>query len=205
MSEPAKTMSIRASSMRRTIPAGQHVFRSPAQRGSQKTHFSPVAIGVLSLSLLATPADGRRILNCGGRSYAPYTSCNYYLFALEAYASATAIVALWTPVGVVIRADGWEVPNSGPPLVTCKTIVVGNVAVAEAGWLDAGTHNLRAVIRDELDRDGPISGAGLAASARPTRPARSTVARLEQRGLGDPPARPGSARRASDHSFFATK
>jgi hypothetical protein len=78
-------------------------------------------------------------------------------FALEAYASATAIVALWTPVGVVIGADGWEVPDSGPPLVTCKTIVVNNVAVAEAGWLDAGTQDLRARIRDELHRDGPVS------------------------------------------------
>jgi hypothetical protein len=36
-------------------------------------------------------------------------------FALEAHASATAILAFWYPNGVVVGADSRELTNVGPP------------------------------------------------------------------------------------------
>ena len=56
-------------------------------------------------------------------------------FALEAHASETAILAFWYPNGVVVGADSRELTNVGPPRDLCKMAIVGNVAVAEAGWL----------------------------------------------------------------------
>jgi hypothetical protein len=79
-------------------------------------------------------------------------------FEFSAYARATAILAVWYPDFVFIGADGREFPSNGPPVDACKTSVVGDFAVAEAGWLQFGDKdiaiNIDALIRGELNKDG---------------------------------------------------
>jgi hypothetical protein len=83
-------------------------------------------------------------------------------FELYAYASATAIVAVWFPTFVIIGADSREAMSSGPPRDICKTSVVGNIAVAEAGRLEFGPNidnmtKIDTLIREQLNKDEPIS------------------------------------------------
>ena len=83
-------------------------------------------------------------------------------FAFDAYARATAILAVWFPTFVIIAADSREVMKSGPPQETCKISVVGDVAVAEAGVLDFqppinNTTRIDTLVRIELGKDEPIA------------------------------------------------
>jgi hypothetical protein len=82
-------------------------------------------------------------------------------FAFDAYARATAILAVWFPTFVIIAADSREVMKSGPPPEACKISVVGDVAVAEAGVLEFGSKDnptkVDTLIRIELRKDEPIA------------------------------------------------
>jgi hypothetical protein len=82
--------------------------------------------------------------------------------ALAAHASATAIVAVWSPTYVVIGADGREVTNDGRTHDICKISAVGDVTVAESGLLELkdDKNNITKVdtlIREELSKGGSIS------------------------------------------------
>ena len=82
-------------------------------------------------------------------------------FKLSTYACATAILGVWYPTFVFIGADGREVPSDAPPRDICKTSVVGEIAVAEAGWLEGGDENITikidTLVGGELTKDGPAS------------------------------------------------
>jgi hypothetical protein len=83
-------------------------------------------------------------------------------FEFSTYARATAILGVWYPTFVFIGADGREVISNAPPSNgTCKTSVVGEIAVAEAGWLEGGDGNITikidTLIREELSKDGMAS------------------------------------------------
>jgi hypothetical protein len=82
-------------------------------------------------------------------------------FVLAADARATAIVAAWSPAYVVIGADGREVMSDSRTLEVCKITVVGNVAVAEAGFLEIGTKDnlttLDSLVKEQLQHSRPIS------------------------------------------------
>ena len=79
-------------------------------------------------------------------------------FALDAYARATAIIAIWYSSAVFIGADSREMRTPGPPKEVCKIAITGNVSVAIAGKYELGDEfKLDTFIKDEFGKDGPIS------------------------------------------------